>query len=397
MNKNSFHEFAINEFKITRNSLVEDKYNIEFELSTNLDIDSIFETDEDGRQHDTNILKLKGIFKHNNKNLGYIDFIPVGTYREKRRIKYKAVLKTTDFIDLEEMIEIESSIRTEEGGLGKIVPSLFLPYEGLSLEICCFHKTDIEQNGTQRLSSLKELEGYSLVNIYESEQDIKFFINLDSIVNSKLITTIANNGDYQFRTVSVPMIKYTYIMSNDPTTIFDSFNSYLKLIEENLYRLENNFDIDMKFFNTYGKSQWFKLSDGRDKENLSKTNINMDLRIKTSVPITTSEVTKVKNFITNYIEQINLTSTSSIYMSNIIRALEEKFDFIIFVQFNGINDMGSQYQVIENQMPNIYNMERTVLQEYVPEFININKDTVTAARSSNGNSGFKPNINIEFI
>lgn len=394
MNKNSFHEFAINDVVIKRNALMDDIYNIEFELTTNISVDKILEKDPDtGVRKDTGEIKMKGIFKVGTKTLGYIDFKPIGVFPEKGKVKYKAILRTTDFIDLEEMIEIENSIKIEEGGLGRIVPSMFLPCENLTLEICCFHRTIIEQNGVQRLQTLEELSGYSLVNLYETEQHIKLFTNLDSVINSKLVISDNGKGDYIFRTTSVPMVKYNYVISNKPENIFKSFKSYINLINENMYRLENNFDIDIKFYNTYGKSIWFTLSDGKNKIPLDRTNITLNLRIKTNIPIEGADITNIKNFITDYIERVNIGNNSSIYISNIIRELEDNFDFIVFVQFNGINDHGPSYQVIQNELPDIYKMDRLVLQDYVPEFINVNKDTLISRNAL----GLTPQINIEFI
>jgi hypothetical protein len=402
INRNSYHEFAVNEVTIERNAYKTDDYTFTFNLTTNLDLAEII----DNNNKDTGIIKLKGIFKSNNQMIGYIDFKPKGYY-SNNKITYEAKITTTDFIDIDEMMEFENSIKIEENSKGITLPSSFLPYEDLKLEICCFYKnaSSSSSNTTQRLSSLSELQEYTLVNIYETEQDIKLFENLDSIINSKLSVGKTTDSNFEFRIESSPVVRYNYLKNIDPTDLLEVINDYIVNIEDNLDKLENNFNVDLKFANTYGKSNWFVISDGDNVETIDRTNISLNFRIKTKLQVDSDNINEIKDLIVEFVEKLNTSEGNVLYISNLIRQLEDSFDYIIYVHFKGINDYDSNYQIIENAA-SLTNVSKDELYNYVPEFINLHKQievkntgssVYNSTISTSNDVEFTPEVNIEFI
>lgn len=169
-------------------------------------------------------------------------------------------------------------------------------------------------------------------------------------------------AEYEFIIKNIPLVRYSYANDVSRYEYLLEYLQYRKIyIDTALEILENSFSIDLKFFNTYGKSRIFKI--GHNGENLDKVNLTLNFRIKLK-----TDADNCKEFIIqeikNYIEDIN-TDITSIHMSNLTTDLENKFKSDIeYIEFLGINNYNALYQYIEKDIINDV--------ETVPEFLNIN-------------------------
>ena len=93
----------------------------------------------------------------------------------------------------------------------------------------------------------------------------------------------------------------------------------------------------------------------------------------------------IKQFIKDYIEQINTDGTNSFYNSNLIRSLENNFSYIHHIKFIGINDYkdgndyDTKYQSIKNVTVDLDVLTKEERIRYVPEILvaNINNIHIT--------------------
>ena len=233
-----------------------------------------------------------------------------------------------------------------------------------------------------------------LVNKYYIEDDIFLFHNYSANINSickvyppeeentetpkeDTPTETPQEGDtenpdgddkeeiinYKFELQSIPMIRYSYLMDELRLNEFIDYLQYRKNYIDMAQRiLEDTFNVDLKFFNTYGPSLLFNI--GRhNQEVLDSVNISLNFDIKLNSVSTTEILFDVKDSIKSQIENIN--EIDSVHMSNICAYIKQEYsNDIDFIEFTGLNTYNATYQYLEHREPD-------VLLE-VPEFITVN-------------------------
>lgn len=171
-----------------------------------------------------------------------------------------------------------------------------------------------------------------------------------------------NPTNYTFTIDKVPMIRKAYLTDEvRMTNIVSEIQSRREYIQYCLNLLEDGFDIDFKFFNTYGPSKRFTL-DG--DENYINTP-NLSLTFRTSLYSNTEKyiIDLIKSDIKEAIE--NIDEISDVHMTNISHDIYEKYsDQIEYFDFTGFNGYGPGET-------HIYQIETQVMAD-VPEFLNVN-------------------------
>ena len=192
--------------------------------------------------------------------------------------------------------------------------------------------------------------------------------------------------DKDFKIELIPLISLNYFMY-EADNIFSIIDTYIVTLEEVVKRLENNTNVDLKFYNTYGPSSYWYLSLNSDK--VSNTNDNViapsyisrvdflyDFKIHLFESINDDIDKNIKEFISKYVEASN--SENVIPVSNLMRLLEQNFEIIRYIEFNGLageynETIQNKYQVIKNRAVDFLDMSVQEIREYVPEYMNIKK------------------------
>ena len=146
-------------------------------------------------------------------------------------------------------------------------------------------------------------------------------------------------------------------------------------ISDAIEKLEDAFEMDFKFFNTYGPSRFFTWDNGLDV--IDRVNISIFFKLKLKPNYDTNIVEDIKKDIKDYIEDIN--NINSLHIPNLITEITNKYSqSIIFFEFVSINGQDTGHQ-------HIYAMD-VPDGIMVPEFVNINTLPDTT-----------PDINIELV
>ena len=147
--------------------------------------------------------------------------------------------------------------------------------------------------------------------------------------------------------------------------------------------LVNNFDIDLKFFNTYGPARHFYYYDNYGKSDLMNS-VNIKLRFGVKFNINSgieNAISELKTYIIDYVEsdKISLISAPSLYISNLIQSIMSDFESIAYVTFKGLNNYNEGVQKFESEITDINVLEGSfATNDVVPEFITVdNKITKT--------------------
>lgn len=155
-------------------------------------------------------------------------------------------------------------------------------------------------------------------------------------------------------------------------------------LEDIVELLLTSTNLDIKFYNTYGKSENFIIGDEVDGEEIIDT-INISIRYYIWVNKNTDKVkaeANIKQFIKDYIEKINDDGTNSFYNSNLIRALENNYSYIHHIKFIGINnykdgdEYDTKYQSIKNVTVDLDVLTKEERIKYVPEILVANLNNI---------------------
>lgn len=320
---------------------------------------------------------------------------------------FKLSLTTDDEIDNANRIKIKGLY-----DIGTTNPSHGFMTENVKTKIFVTAKLPEGEYGRQDIDKIVPgLEGYTLCNTYDIVNGLNFFYNYTHIMTSALklykndsdkIKTILGtstamlgrailgyslptgvdnrsallgnallgyailgfdlpNMNVSYGIRKMPLIRYDYINSEERIQQFIKELEIRKnYIEYCLEVLEDSFGIDLKFFNTYGPSEMFHITEGN---NIDKVNLSLKFKIK----LVNISDRYVKDYIVtdikDYIEDIN--EITDLHIPNLITQITNKYrEQLVYFEFVGINNYGPGYQHIYNPEDEIGNR--------VPEFLNIN-------------------------
>lgn len=408
LNDNSYEEFIANNLSIERNAVKSDRYEISTIINTTLNMSEMFEyktvngeciitgfTDKDAYGNDIENVKIIGFIEENDKIMGYFKLKPTKFIENK--LHCTGYLNTNDYINIDDKLLLTECVYSTTSYSTESLKDAF-PIANINTKISIaiyYDGYDDDKNKSIYEKLVPNMENYTLCNVYKTETNIELFKNLNNIMQSNILLKISENKEHPgvyYKIKKIPMIRYLYMENDDNMkNIIKTLTYFKDELSNALPLLENNFNLDTKFYNTYGESQFFTI--GRNKQNLNMVSISLNLNIKLVTDITTDLINEIKTYISNFIEGTNDTETNFLYISNLIRNLEDEFTEISYIEFLGFNDYDSTYQIIENNFTNLSEFSKEQVINYVPEYLNINRHVIL----DNGQLLFEPRININFV
>ena len=154
-----------------------------------------------------------------------------------------------------------------------------------------------------------------------------------------------------------------------------SYTNHYRILNEAKLYLRNNTNIDTKFYNTYGRSTNFVIGENGELIDTVNIRIAFNVWLITNTDPTFAEA-NLKTFIKEYIESINNEGTNDLYISNLIRAIENNFAYVHHLVFIGINDYDVSYQAIKNKAIKLTDLSKEERRHFVPELITVNRANI---------------------
>ncbi len=372
INSESLVQFICNNIYVKRNALLgDDEYELRLELMvTDTDIESPL-IDENGK--DTKRIKVKIMFQDvSGKELCYVDAELAEFNKDNMQYTFIAKLKTDDYISVSEKIRITN---VKDLLTGQEYVSM-IPMRDLVVNIHTFFRYEGARIAHQ-YKHLPDLTHYTLTNTYTlNKEKINLTMPLNMLKsNSKYRKKI--NEDFHYIDIkAVPLIRAYDV--ND----YDRFMYLLNMLDTQyaymtdiIDKKTNNYSVDMKFFNSYGKSVNFGVDD--ELKDLDYVNCKIHFKLATYIVPNIEELIRdMKIFIKEYFEDINTGSLNAIYISNLIQSLENNFKEIKYLKFVKLNNYDSSVQNIENRTVDLNILTKEDRLQYVPEFLNIELDDI---------------------
>lgn len=299
----------------------------------------------------------------------------LGDYQYKQfYFEYNLSLETTDQIDDKNRIKIEGVKipGTEDSAYGYMTSNVTM-----KIYVCAKFGNGTEYGRHDLDNIVPGLDGYSVCNVFTVNNGVNFYSSYTDIITSTVGHVryqdgeIYNNG---YNIKSIPVVRYSYLNDEDCIQNFISELDYKKAYIDNaLYVLENNFEIDFKLYNTYGPSKVYSL-DEAGLQKVSRVNLTLNFRLKLIQSTDSYTVGYIIKDIKDILEDLN--DITSLHIPNLITEITTTYrNAIEYFEFLGINDYGPGVQ-------HLYKNEITEV-GVVPEFLTVHT-----------NEDLTPDINI---
>ena len=227
--------------------------------------------------------------------------------------------------------------------------------------------------------TLKEMV---LTNVYSTYHGINLLYDYSNIMNS-YVTSIRTNDIFNpdndqiesYIINRVPCVRYFYWNTEERVlTFIKEMKKKINYVLDAIAPLECTFGLDYKFFNTYGPSNMYHLTDDDGDvttELIDNVALTMTFRAKfyNEDSDADSVTQQIKDTIKNYLEQLD--QLDDIHFPNITTLVESEFsEFLIYFEFVSFNIYDANYQhIITNE-----NME---MLSTVPEFLHVDTNDVS--------------------
>ena len=374
VNDSSMVQFICNNLYVYRSSLSgENTYKFKVHLTaTDMDIESPM-IDENGNDTGRVHVVLSFLFK-NGKEAAYIECKQTSFEKEGLKYVFEGEVTTDDFISDTETVRLYG-LKDMVDGSDRVS---MIPMTNLKMNVYTFFEYD-NKNTNHSYTHLPGFENTTLTNKYTTELTRVELITPLSMLKSHMTWEKDQFGSTYILIKDVPVMKWKEKINEEDIIEFDRFmqilSSQYDYMDEIMSKKTNNYSVDMKFYNTYGRSNNFVIGD--EQEVLNHVNCTLELKV---YPFVKSEgaqlVQDMKMFIKEYFESINKDVNEGIFISNLIQALENTFSGIRYLKFVSLNGYDNDYQSIENTAVDVTTLEKSKRIKFVPEYLNIELDDI---------------------
>ena len=374
VNDSSMVQFICNNLYVYRSSINnENTYKFKLYLTaTDVDIESPM-IDEAG--NDTGRIKVLLSFMHKNgTEAAFIECKQTEFNLNNMRYTYEGEISTDDFISDTESVRIYDLQNMNDGeDLVQMIPMT-------NLKMNVYTLFEYENDNKHHIfSHIPGFENTTLTNKYTTEETRVELITPLNMLKSHMVWEKDELDANYLLIKDVPVIKWKENIYESDIEEFDRFVQILKsqydYMDEIMSKKTNNYSIDMKFYNTYGRSNNFVV--GEDQELLNHVNCTLELKV---YPYVRSEgptlVRDMKMFIKEYFENINKEQNEGIFISNLTQELENTFPGIRYLKFESVNNYGYSCQSIENTAVDVTTLDKAERIEFVPEYLNIELEDI---------------------
>lgn len=280
--------------------------------------------------------------------------------------------------------------------------NILIPLSEVTCEIYTMYKRHYDEDSGElienepnftnnKLSAYDDaLSKYIWTNEYLTSSEPITFIKLLDSIRSNLIfddhTSYMENDDSSITYMhdildatiySIGFLRARTVQDNDRLVYFmkSFYNHYMYLNDIIRNDLRNATNIDVKFYNTYGRSVNFLIGENGESLNTVNLSLYFDMWFITGTDLVRA-MQEVKAYIKSEVESINEQGANNLFISNLMRKIESKFIYVDHIRFKQINKYDSTYQAIKNYATDLNTL--TVLERrfYVPELLVCDLDDI---------------------
>ena len=348
--------FLANSVTVRRVSSMEDSYQIDVAVSSNLGNDALH----------SKCLMLLRLADAAGNELGYLE----ASHVSGTNIFRGAVFTDDAFDDESRLILRDSLWRVGESAVRSGVP---IP-EDVRINIELLYNTE-DQNASAG-SITRGGQTFHIVRRFSTVDFVKFYESLEQVMYGNMHVTSAGT----FHCEGVPLVGASFFLNpQEGQEITKIIGSYHTAIRDVFDLLHNNTSVDVKLYRTYGPSSTFSVD---------RTNISLALDVHPRGRATEELRKRVVDETVAFVVECNDKDRARFSVSNLLARLESRIPDIAYIRFVGLN--GSAAQNAQIAFSDAY-LEQD--NKRVPEFINV----ATIVRSSLDSDPYVPDVTVRFI
>lgn len=386
INTNTFYRFQLAQFSIERtlSGKYNDKYHIETICVPAVNIDSKYIEDNSINDVDkmkNNNMRVVLILRSNNQDTGYIEMVPTEIRSSGNSFAYAIDIKTNDHLNSDMTLEVDmentpgiKSLITSGSKAGRV----FIDARETSFHIAVLMK-DSTKPQTSKMFNDESFNGYVLANKFRnSHRELTLYSPMN------MMRSYIEFGD-NVEVSLLPFLKYDIALDDDKMAYFiQAFDDQYNAMKPILSRLDGNSFLDIKFYNTYGKSANYYIGPDDKHSALKDSEFQLDnVYVKVKLVISVYDrslysqtVSDIKNEIIKMFDTLNQNGLTDIHVSEIIHTIRSNNPNVRYIRFMGFNSYDALRQSIFVKYADISELNADKLKLYVPEMIRADEDSI---------------------
>ena len=368
-NNNSFLQFIANKIKVSRSLDSSGAFKLETGIAPTISSLDPAEVLPTMNGTTGNKIRVIAAIAEDENVTSYIEMLPTSATPGGYYV-FSTALSTDDSITSTNKFKCTNATPIAEG-----LDYAYIPTTNCNVQIYVLYENPALYSGTPLFNN-PEYKNFIVTNIYDTSDNPVTFIKPMGMMRSTVtFERSATTDPFSITLSSIPFIKHDIALDSDKFNYFISSLTSQYTAMENESVLQNSSHIDIKFYNTYGKSKNFYIGDAADV--IDKVNLSIAFKIKiVNSTDTASVIRELKILIKNYIETLNSSGTNELYISNLIREIESTMPEIHHLKFLGINQYSTDYQTITTKATDLSELSKSERRAYVPEMLVVNVDDI---------------------
>lgn len=364
MNEDSVFNFMMGNCRIVRDAINGDmSYKVSLTIGR---VDGITEvvTGDTTSSVESYGNKLKVLIIFDTSIGHYIEMTLVEEDPESLMYSFEATIDTNDMIT-DGKISLTNLLSQSDASVDSRIIDMVNP----PITFAVFY--DYDDGGVgHKYASIEAVQSYTLTNTYTPETGEFYFAYPLNLMRSSVIfeDDLDSEDGYKFLLKSVPVVGLSFIKQHDNVKhMFDALVDQHEYMTALVKQITQNFTINMKFYNTYGRSRLFYLSDEETLLNRVNSDIHLGISFFEGV-IPEDYIPLIQMDTKKYVETVNNINTglNKIHISVLIQKLHNTYaDQINYIEFYSINGYDTSVQTIQTLVPIDSRTEPTVVPEYL--------------------------------
>ena len=314
---------------------------------------------------------------------GYIEMIPT-RIEDGGAYIFETDIAVYDNIRSDMMLEVDldrtpdmRSLITEGSRAGKV----FMDSQETSFHFAVMMKDD---TATTTLYNDDRYVGYTMANRFRNaNRDLTLYKAMGMM--RSMITFSGSNDNYTVNMSLIPFLRYDIPLDDEKMAYFtQAFTEQYAKMEPVLSRLDGNSFLDIKLYNTYGRSNNYYIGPEEGVPSLKDSTILLDnVYVNVNLIISvydrsmyTQTVNEIMNKIIECFNNLNSDDNTDLYVSDLIHDIIESNPNVRYLRFIGFNDYDANKQCIFVKFNDISELNTDTLMTLVPEMIRADENSI---------------------
>ena len=371
-NNDSFEQFITSKLNLNRGLSEELAYNLSLSIIPSSSVDQ-YVTNLNTYEGNT-VRVIAAFIGSDGEEIGYIEMLPTEiSESDSSNVTFTAKLETDDVITTNGMLAILNAVRVD-----KKDDKLWISMTNTNINIYILYNDALTEEN-QFSEYFDGMRHFVVTNVYGTNGNSLTFIKPLNMMRSTVLFSNAGTQENPIVNANIqllPVIKANIVNDTDNFNVFiNRLTSNYNYLESSLPKLRECTNLDIKFYNSYGRSNNYYIGD--NEELIDMVNIKIKFIVTLVEGSDEIEVKKqLVSFIKEFIEQLNSDGTNSLFISNLISAIENNFPSVHHLKFIGINDYDTSYQTISVRKTDLSTLTKEERRKYVPEILVIDSENI---------------------